>query len=56
MKNKNIKPKDKNGDFHGYQEWYWTTGELLLRGKYIHGLEIGYEEFHQTSNTNFYIR
>jgi len=51
-----IDPTDNNGYFHGYQQWYWTTGKLWYRGKCIHGLEIGYLEWHDNKQTNFYIR
>jgi len=62
MSKKDIEPKDKRGRLHGYQQWYWTNGELKFRGKLIHYVEIGYQEWHNNigvikdSETNFYIR
>jgi len=55
MNKKDIDPTDKRGRLHGYQQWY-RNGKLWLRGKWIHGLEIGYEELHSTKQTNFYIK
>jgi len=51
-----IDPTDKHGRFHGYQEWYWKSGEIMSRCKYIHGLRIGYQERHGIEETNFYIK
>jgi len=54
---KDKMPKDSNGKWHGYQEWYHLNKILMLRGLYKHGLEIGYEEYHgSTWKTNFYIK
>jgi len=53
---KNIEPTDKNGHFHGYQEWYYSGVKLTFRCKYIHGNKIGYVERHGIKETNFYIR
>jgi len=52
---KDIEPKDKNCRFHGYQEWYYS-GKLTFRSKYIHGIVIGYQEWHSAKRTNFFIR
>ena len=54
-----IEPRDKNDEHHGYQEWYYHNGNISLRGKWIHGDSIGYQELHRKyfdSETNFYIR
>ena len=55
MKKREIQPRDSDGQFHGYQEWY-HGGKLYLRGIMKHGLEINYEEWHKFNETNFYIR
>ena len=52
---KEIEPKDSNGDWHGYQEWY-TNGDLWLRCNYKHGRKIGYRENHRHTTTYFYIK
>ena len=51
-----IDPKDNKGYYHGYQEWYWGNGKIWYRGKWIHGDRIGYSEWHDNKQTNFYIR
>ena len=51
---KDIDPRDKKGDYHGYQEWYW--GDLWVRCTYKHGDDVGYEENHRNKETNFYIK
>ena len=51
---------DSKGAYHGTQIWYNPLNfKLKLRGKWIHGVEIGYEEWHKTHEdpeTNFFIR
>ena len=58
-KKQDIEPCNDKGQWHGYQEWY-EDGKLSIRVIYKHGLEIGYEEYHNTyysqSMTNSYIR
>ena len=53
---KDIGEINDKGNYHGYQEWYLPSGGLELRGKFINGYEIGYEEWHSYQETNFYIR
>jgi len=54
---KDIEPKDNKLRWHGYQQWYWNAnGKIWLRGNFIHGLVIGYQEWHDNKQTNFYIR
>ena len=45
MKHPNTKlPQDKNGEFHGWCEYYNPeTGNLEWMGRMIHGDEDGYE-------------
>jgi hypothetical protein len=54
--NKSIAPYNSNNEHHGYQEWYLPSGRLELRGNMKNGDEIGYEEWHNYEETNFYIR
>jgi hypothetical protein len=50
MKQKiDIEETDSNGYYHGYQEWY-DYDELLYRGNYKHGVEIGYSELNVNIN------
>ena len=57
MKQKQDKESlDSNGKWHGYQEWYNIYGQLRLRVLMKHGAEIGYEEYHGTKSTSFYIK
>ena len=56
---KDIDPTNLKGQLHGYQEWYaenklWIRG--LVRCNYKNGQEIGYEEWHNNTQTNFYIK
>lgn len=51
-----IDPTDENDLWHGYQEWYSFMNKLNLRLVMKHGAEIGYEEWHNEMETNFYIR
>lgn len=53
---KGISPRDSNGQHHGYQEWYINNDKLELRCIMKHGEEIKYEEWHNWSETNYYIR
>jgi antitoxin component YwqK of YwqJK toxin-antitoxin module len=39
---KDILPKDKNGELHGYCEKYHENGELWYKGVYIRGMAYGY--------------
>jgi len=56
MKKKDICPTDNKGRYHGYQERYYNNGKLWFRGKLIHGLVIGYVEWHDNKQTRFFIR
>lgn len=55
IENKNINNKKYNGDFHGYQEWYYGD-KLWLRVMYKHDEPIGYEDDHHKNISTFYIR
>ncbi len=55
MKYKDIDPTDKNGKYHGYQEWY-SLDDIWVRGVFKNDDEIGYLEDHITNETIFYIR
>jgi hypothetical protein len=51
-----IEPKNNKGEWHGYQEWYYPNGKLRCRGIMKHDLDVGYQEYHQYEETEFYIR
>ena len=51
-----LKPVDLEGKAHGYQRWYNSYGGIWYRCVMKHGAEIGYEEWHNNKETNFYIR
>ena len=56
-KNKDIMPINNKGKSHGYQQWYHNTdNSLKIRVVYKNGVEIGYEEWHNLLETNFYIK
>ena len=63
MINLNSKNKDvidiitqnSKGQHHGYQEFYYYN-ELGYRANYKNNMKIGYEEYHRTNKTTFYIR
>jgi len=46
----------KKFDYHGYTELYNYNGKLLLRGKWIYDTKIGYHEWHNTKQINYFIR
>lgn len=52
---KEIQNKNNQGDFHGYQEWYYLD-KLWLRVVYKHDEPVGYEDDQHKKITNFYIR
>lgn len=53
---KDIDPTNLKGQLHGYQEWYSLDDKLGYRGNYKNNREIGYEEWHNNTQTNFYIK
>ena len=53
---KEIKSVDTKGKLHGYQEWYSIYGKIRLRCIMKHDVEIGYEEWHDWDETNYYIK
>ena len=52
---KTIINRNYNGEYHGYQEWYYHQ-KLYYRNTYKNGLEIGYEESHGIKKTYFNIK
>jgi hypothetical protein len=52
---KDIEPKNKKGELHGYQQWYGIKNKLQFRGYWKNNETIGYIEWH-IGETNFYIR
>ena len=46
--NKDIRPVNSKGLYHGYQEWYYMNGNVKLRCMCKNGLVCGYFEWHST--------
>ena len=54
----NITPRNKRGQYHGYQEWYYYNGKLGLRCNKRNGNSDGYRECYyngKISLLTFYI-
>ncbi len=41
---KDITNRDYKGQLHGYQEWYYSNGNLVLKCYYNNYIEVDYEE------------
>ena len=55
---KNISYRNSKGHRHGYQEWYYDSGNLWFRANTDNGEWDGYREFYWSGNTRklyFYI-
>jgi hypothetical protein len=55
---KDIRNTNSKRQYHGYHEWYNSSGELAYRGNYKNNIDIGYQEYHLKSikQTHFHIR
>ena len=53
-----ITNRNYKGQYHGYQEWHSDSTIFIMWGRlnYKNGKEIGYEEWHVTKETTYYIR
>lgn len=49
---KDIRPKDNNGNAHGYWEVYRPDGNLWYKGNYFHGKTHGYWEGYNRNGEN----
>jgi hypothetical protein len=47
---------NSKGEWHGYQEWYYTTGNIARRGISKNIRDIGYNEWHSSKRTTYSIR
>ncbi len=55
---RDIRNYNDKGLHHGYQEWYFSNGNIGLKGFWYNGIEVDYEEFHYYSGRlikTFYI-
>ncbi len=43
---KDITNINNKGQYHGYQEAYWSNGQLCLKGFYNNGVRVDYEEYY----------
>jgi len=46
---KNEKPKNKEGQRHGYWEYYYLSGKLYYKGNYINDYQDGYWEYYYSN-------
>jgi antitoxin component YwqK of YwqJK toxin-antitoxin module len=45
MKNKDITPRNEQGESHGYWEWYYfDNGQLCYKGNFVNGKRHSYWE------------
>ena len=54
--NESLRPFDNQFRYHGLWVIYNTRFVLALRVNYIHGKEIGYEEWHTRERITYYIQ
>lgn len=54
--NNSIRHINDKDEHHGYLELRDYNHVLLIRVNYKNDNEVGYEEWHLTKTTNFYIR
>jgi hypothetical protein len=52
---KDIRNYNSKGKTHGYQEIYYKD-KILLRGEAKNARDIGYNEWHASELTDYYIR
>ncbi len=43
---KNITNKNDKGQWDGYQEYYWSNGDLIVKCFFNNGVLVDYQEFH----------
>ena len=57
MNDKNIQPIH-NGQYHGYQQWYYTNNDILFRGVMKYNNLIKYIEYHSKliKETIYYLK
>ena len=59
MKNKDITPRNENGERHGYWEPYYNNGQLMYKGNFVNGKQHGYWESYYDNgalkNKTYYI-
>lgn len=57
MNNENIQPIH-NGQYHGYQQWYYNNNNILFRGLMKYNNLIKYIEYHSQNikETTYYIK
>ena len=50
------RPMDEQGRYHGFWLVYSLTDMVALCVNYIHGKEVGYEEWHTKERSTYYIQ
>jgi hypothetical protein len=53
--NLDIENSNSKDELHGYQERYNRYGRLLVRGNSKNDKDIGYNEWHHSQRTSYYI-
>ena len=53
--NLDIENYNSKDELHGYQERYNRYGRLLVRGNSKNNKDIGYNEWHHSTRTSYYI-
>jgi len=53
---KEIINRNDKGERHGYQEEYYSDGKLAYRGQSKNNFDVGYQEYHYLTETEYYIR
>ncbi len=46
---KDIRNRNDKGQWHGYQEWYYTNGKLWFKGFSYNGILIDYDEIYYSN-------
>lgn len=53
--NKEITNMNSKLEYHGYQEWYLDSKNILIRSNFKNDKPIGYSEYQHVKETIFYI-
>jgi len=53
-KKKDITPRNKNNQPHGYWQSYWTDGTLYYKCFYVNGIVYGYSQLYETNGKKTY--
>ena len=51
---KNIEPRNKKGQRHGYWELYYSNGSRMIKSFYNNGKPHGYSEYYWRNDNELY--